>query len=847
MRVVVAGGHGRVARRLERLLAGRGDEAVGLVRDPGHVADLEAVGARGLVLDLEAAAVDDVVEAVRDADAVVFAAGAGPGSGPERKRTVDLGAAVKLVDAAEAAGVRRYLMVSSIGAQDPSSAGPQMQPYLEAKAEADEALSQSELDWTIVRPGRPDRRRGHGARPGRDDARAARADPARRRRGGARGGARGAADDRQDLRGVHGRHADRRGPASALTPGGDGHRGAAVIRRARAGTPWRVLSELRVENLLLIERAELRLAPGLNVLTGETGAGKTVLAHALDLLLGGRARGSGRAPGGGRGLRRGRLRPARRAARTSSASGCPPTPRRSCSPGASAPRGARAPTSTAARPSVGDLRDLAEPLVAFYGQHEHRRLTLASAQLALLDDACGPEQAARRDACAAAWARARALERTLAELAGARRGPRARARPARVRAGRDRGGGARRGRGGRAAARAASACATSRRCGRPPGGRAEAVAPEDGGRRGRAAGRRRRRARRGGRASTRSSTRWPSAGGRWPSRPTTSPPSCAATPRASRREPGRARGRRGAPGASWTACSASTAGRSRPCSPTPRPAGARRAELDGRRGGAGRGRPRRWRTPGPSTRRLAAALREARARAGAAPGDRRPRAPGRPGHGGRDVRDRAGRPRAGPDGHGRGRVRHRAQRRRAGRAAARDRVGRRAVAGHARDPLGGQRDRRRRDARLRRDRRRHRRRTPRARWARSCARWPRAGSSSASRTCRRSPRWRRAHFSIAKDPRAEPARTTVAALDEPAVVGELVRMLGRRRRRRGRAPPREGAPPRGVRPAPSPRGVRPSPERPPAAPAPLLRRVELQRERVHAVALAAGPGPSGKT
>jgi uncharacterized protein YbjT (DUF2867 family) len=153
MRVVVAGGHGRVARRLERLLAERGDEAVGLVRNPEHVADLEAVGARGLLLDLEAATVDDVVEALRDADAVVFAAGAGPGSGPERKRTVDLGAAVKLIDAAEAAGVRRYVMVSSIGAQDPSSAGPQMQPYLEAKADADEALSQSELDWTIVRPG----------------------------------------------------------------------------------------------------------------------------------------------------------------------------------------------------------------------------------------------------------------------------------------------------------------------------------------------------------------------------------------------------------------------------------------------------------------------------------------------------------------------------------------------------------------------------------------------------------------------------------------------------------------------------------------------------------------------
>ena len=152
MRVVVAGGHGQIARRLERLLAERGDEAVGLVRNPDHVADVEATGARALVLDLESATVDDLVEAVRGADAVVFAAGAGPGSGPARKRTVDLGAAVALLDAAEAAGVRRYVMVELDRRPGPVvGAAPQMQPYLEAKAEADEALTQSELDWTVVR------------------------------------------------------------------------------------------------------------------------------------------------------------------------------------------------------------------------------------------------------------------------------------------------------------------------------------------------------------------------------------------------------------------------------------------------------------------------------------------------------------------------------------------------------------------------------------------------------------------------------------------------------------------------------------------------------------------------
>jgi uncharacterized protein YbjT (DUF2867 family) len=97
---------------------------------------------------------DDLSEFVDGADAVVFAAGAGPGSGAERKRTVDLGAAVKLLDAARRTGARRYLMVSSMGAGDPASGGDAMRPYLEAKAEADAALAASDLEWTIVRPGR---------------------------------------------------------------------------------------------------------------------------------------------------------------------------------------------------------------------------------------------------------------------------------------------------------------------------------------------------------------------------------------------------------------------------------------------------------------------------------------------------------------------------------------------------------------------------------------------------------------------------------------------------------------------------------------------------------------------
>ena len=153
MDVVIAGGHGQIALRLARLLSARGEGVRSLIRNADHAADVEATGAAAVVFDLEADG-NDLAALVRGADAVVFAAGAGPGSGPERKRTVDLGGAVKLIGAARSAGVRRYLMVSSIGADDPSGGGAEMRPYLEAKAEADAALVASGLDYTIVRPGR---------------------------------------------------------------------------------------------------------------------------------------------------------------------------------------------------------------------------------------------------------------------------------------------------------------------------------------------------------------------------------------------------------------------------------------------------------------------------------------------------------------------------------------------------------------------------------------------------------------------------------------------------------------------------------------------------------------------
>ncbi|MGY1621789.1 NAD(P)H-binding protein [Geodermatophilus sp. SYSU D00965] len=160
MRIVVAGAHGQVARRLGRLLTGRGDTVAGIVRNPDHQADLRGDGVEPVVLDLEQAAVDEVAEVVRGADAVVFAAGAGPGSGAARKHTVDRGAAVLLADAAERAGVRRYLLVSSMGVQQarqgtPHGMDPVFAAYLQAKLAAEDViLPRAGLDTVVLRPGR---------------------------------------------------------------------------------------------------------------------------------------------------------------------------------------------------------------------------------------------------------------------------------------------------------------------------------------------------------------------------------------------------------------------------------------------------------------------------------------------------------------------------------------------------------------------------------------------------------------------------------------------------------------------------------------------------------------------
>src|SRR5580700_10761599 len=176
-----------------------------------------------------------------------------------------------------------------------------------------------------------------------------------------------------------------------------------------------MLQELRVENLLLIEQAQLRLAPGLNVITGETGAGKTVLAHALDLLLGGRAR-----PG--------IVRPGASEAYVEGIFDLPQPVRRQLDERLSAEaeevvlaRRVGADGRTRAyvngrSASVGELREIGGALLAFYGQHEHRKLTLSAAQLEILDGLCAGDHVTRLGKCAQAVAQVRQLEGRMGEL-----------------------------------------------------------------------------------------------------------------------------------------------------------------------------------------------------------------------------------------------------------------------------------------------------------------------------------------------------------------------------------------------------------------------------------------------
>ncbi|GLW92079.1 NAD(P)H-binding protein [Actinokineospora globicatena] len=153
MRLVIAGGHGKIALHLTGLAADRGDTVIGIVRNPEHVNDIRDRGGDGVVLDLETATAEQVAAVLAGADAVVFAAGAGPGSGIPRKDTVDRAAAVLTAEATQVAEVRRYLQISAMGLGRASD-DEAFSAYLAAKDAAERDLRARDLDWTILRPGR---------------------------------------------------------------------------------------------------------------------------------------------------------------------------------------------------------------------------------------------------------------------------------------------------------------------------------------------------------------------------------------------------------------------------------------------------------------------------------------------------------------------------------------------------------------------------------------------------------------------------------------------------------------------------------------------------------------------
>ena len=153
MNVVIAGAHGQIGLRLARLLAARGDRVTGLIRNPDHAAEVSRAGAVPVRCDLERASVEEIATAIKGADAVVFAAGAGPGSGADRKLTMDRDGAIGLLRAATTAGVPRYLMISGAGVENPPDGDEVFAVYLRAKADADAAVEASDREWTILRPG----------------------------------------------------------------------------------------------------------------------------------------------------------------------------------------------------------------------------------------------------------------------------------------------------------------------------------------------------------------------------------------------------------------------------------------------------------------------------------------------------------------------------------------------------------------------------------------------------------------------------------------------------------------------------------------------------------------------
>ncbi|MEV0296883.1 NAD(P)H-binding protein [Nocardia sp. NPDC050710] len=156
MHIVIAGGHGKIALLLAEAAARRGDTVESLIRNPQHADEVAATGARPLVFDLEQATGVELTALVKGSDAIVFAAGAGPGSGAARKYTVDRDGSVLLAEAAEHAGVRRFVQISTMGAGQPPAGGTDevWAAYIDAKTQAEEDLRSRALDWTILRPGR---------------------------------------------------------------------------------------------------------------------------------------------------------------------------------------------------------------------------------------------------------------------------------------------------------------------------------------------------------------------------------------------------------------------------------------------------------------------------------------------------------------------------------------------------------------------------------------------------------------------------------------------------------------------------------------------------------------------
>ncbi|MHA6669572.1 SDR family oxidoreductase [Homoserinimonas sp. A447] len=153
-RIVIVGGHGKVALRLARMLADRGDEVTSLIRNPGHAAEVAEHGATPVVADVEALSAEELSTHFAGHEAVVWSAGAGGGD-PERTYAVDRDAAIRSMEAAASAGVKRYVMVSYLGARADHGVDPQNSffAYAEAKAAADDHLRQTDLDWTILGPG----------------------------------------------------------------------------------------------------------------------------------------------------------------------------------------------------------------------------------------------------------------------------------------------------------------------------------------------------------------------------------------------------------------------------------------------------------------------------------------------------------------------------------------------------------------------------------------------------------------------------------------------------------------------------------------------------------------------